>query len=203
MSLPAQRTPSTPAMMYRAIVGIGMLCALVIVGVYAATASRIAENEARALRDAVSAVLPAAAVVRSIAIRADGEIADEPADTQELPAFVGYDASGQPVGVAITAAGMGYQDTIRVIYAYSYDESAIVGLRVLQSLETPGLGDKIETDADFVANFERLDVSLSSRRHRAGQRGRDGAAWQQGTSLADRRDYRCDSVVQGHWQFTE
>ena len=162
MSVPAPRMPSTPVTMYRAIVGIGMLCALVIVGVYEATADRIAANEARALRNAVGAVLPAAQSLRSIAVMPDGEIADVVADSKGLPAFVGYDASGELVGVAITAEGMGYQDTIQVIYAYSYANEAIVGMRVLQSLETPGLGDKIETDANFVANFERLDVSLST-----------------------------------------
>jgi len=31
---------------------------------------------------------------------------------------------------------------------------------VLESKETPGLGDKIETDSAFTANFEALDVSL-------------------------------------------
>ena len=46
---------------------------------------------------------------------------------------------------------MGYQDTIRVIYAYSFADRAIVGMQVLESKETPGLGDKIEIDADFVA----------------------------------------------------
>lgn len=161
MNVPVQRPPSTPAMMYRAIVGIGLMCALLIVGVYQSTKARIADNEARALRNAVSAVLPSAESIRSIAVLPGGEIADVDASQQALPAFVGYDASGSLVGAAITAAGMGYQDTIKVIYAYSFDKSAIVGMRVLQSLETPGLGDKIEFDPNFVANFERLDVSMA------------------------------------------
>jgi len=162
VNLPLQHLPTTPVAMYRAIVGIGMLCALLIVGIYQATAERIAENEAQALAEAVAAVLPTAQVLRSIAVASDGGIADVDASLQKLPAFVGYDQSGKLAGVAITAAGMGYQDTIQVIYAYSFSDSAIVGLRVLQSLETPGLGDKIETDPNFVANFEQLDVSLSA-----------------------------------------
>jgi electron transport complex protein RnfG len=32
---------------------------------------------------------------------------------------------------------------------------------VLESKETPGLGDKIEKDANFLANFGNLDVSLT------------------------------------------
>ena len=105
--------------------------------------------------------MPGAASLRSVAVAADGGIADIEATTSSLPAFIGYDDNGELAGAAITAAGMGYQDTIQVIYAYSFDDDAIVGMQVLQSLETPGLGTKIETDPAFVANFERLDVSLN------------------------------------------
>ena len=66
------------------------------------------------------------------------------------------------VGAVITAQGMGYQDNIRVLYAYSFTLEAIVGFKVLDSKETPGLGDKIETEPHFIANFEALDTSLAS-----------------------------------------
>jgi len=49
---------------------------------------------------------------------------------------------------------------IGLIYGYSFAEDAIIGIQVLESKETPGLGDKIEVDPEFLANFERLDVSL-------------------------------------------
>ena len=55
---------------------------------------------------------------------------------------------------------MGYQDVIGLIYGYSFAEEAIIGIQVLESKETPGLGDKIETDPAFLLNFERLDASL-------------------------------------------
>jgi len=64
------------------------------------------------------------------------------------------------VGLAVEAQGMGYQDVIRLIYGYSFADEAIIGIQVLDSKETPGLGDKIENDTDFLANFERLDVAL-------------------------------------------
>ena len=37
----------------------------------------------------------------------------------------------------------------------------MVGFKVLESRETPGLGDKIEKDENFLANFEALDVKLA------------------------------------------
>jgi electron transport complex protein RnfG len=127
--------------MYRAIVGIGALCALLIVTVYQTTAARIRENQARFLALAVAEVLPAA----------------QPA----LPVFLGYSADGELVGAVVTAQGMGYQDNIRVLYAYSFELDAIVGFKVLDSKETPGLGDKVEKEPHFIANFERLDATLT------------------------------------------
>ena len=135
--------------MYRSIVGVGALCALVIVSVYQATAGRIRDNQERFLAAAVAEVLPAAETLDPISGEGD------------LPAFRGYDADGALVGAVVTAQGMGYQDNIRVLYAYSFDQDAIVGFKVLESKETPGLGDKVEKEPHFLANFERLDATLS------------------------------------------
>jgi electron transport complex protein RnfG len=76
--------------------------------------------------------------------------------------YAGYDDQRSLVGLAVEAQGMGYQDVIRLLYGYSFADDAIVGIRVLESKETPGLGDKIETDPDFLENFRRLDVSLTA-----------------------------------------
>ena len=51
---------------------------------------------------------------------------------------------------------------IRVLYGYSPACECVVGMKVLDSKETPGLGDKIEKDADFLANFEALDVKTDA-----------------------------------------
>ena len=37
---------------------------------------------------------------------------------------------------------MGYQDVIVVFYGYSSADDAVIGIRVLESKETPGLGDQ-------------------------------------------------------------
>jgi electron transport complex protein RnfG len=142
-------------------VGIGLGCALLIVTVYQATATRIADNEARALAEAVAAVLPGAQTLMPVTLTADDTLQVTADAADPLPVFLGYDSSGRLIGAAVTAAGMGYQDTIRIIYAYAFDRQAIVGLRVLESKETPGLGDKIETDPVFQRNFANLDVTLS------------------------------------------
>lgn len=152
--------PRTSALaMYRAIVGIGALCALVIVGVFQSTAARIRENQALFLAAAISDVLPVTDTTVPVDVTDDGRLAAV-AEPTALPVFLSYDSSGSLAGAAVTAEGMGYQDNIRVLYAYSFDQDAIVGFKILDSKETPGLGDRVEKEPHFIANFERLDVSL-------------------------------------------
>ncbi len=162
MNAPApDMQPRTSAWsMYRAIVGIGVLCASLIVGVYQGTGARIRENQARFLARAVAQVLPAAQSTVAVVATDDGDLT-QAAEAPALPAFLGYDAAGALVGAIVTAQGMGYQDNIRVLYAYSFERRAIVGLKVLDSKETPGLGDRIEKEPHFVANFEQLDARLA------------------------------------------
>jgi electron transport complex protein RnfG len=158
---PVQQEMTSAWSMYRAIVGIGALCALLIVTVYQTTAARIAENQARFLALAVAEVLPAAQSTLAVDLSEDGRLV-EATEAPALPVFLGYDANAELVGAVVTAQGMGYQDNIRALYAYSFELDAIVGFKVLDSKETPGLGDKVETEPHFIANFEKLDATLSS-----------------------------------------
>ncbi|MCG8369648.1 MAG: FMN-binding protein [Proteobacteria bacterium] len=157
---PLQRKPTTVWQMYRSIVGIGAFCALLIVSVYQGTAGRIADNRARFLGNAIEEVLPAAHSTVEVALDANGALvgAAEPAD---LPAYLAYGDNGELVGAVITARGMGYADNITVLYSYSFELKAIVGHKVLESKETPGLGDKVELEPHFLANFEALDARLN------------------------------------------
>jgi electron transport complex protein RnfG len=148
--------------MYRALVGVGLLCGFVIVTVFELTRPVIERNHAEALRRAIFQVLPATRSSTSFRLdEAGGFERVNGAEGGQPSVNACYDEEGRLVGFAVQAEGMGYQDTIRVLYGYSVGEDAITGIRVLESRETPGLGDKIETDAGFLANFERLDVSLA------------------------------------------
>ncbi|MEW8139698.1 MAG: FMN-binding protein, partial [Candidatus Thiodiazotropha endolucinida] len=55
-------------------------------------------------------------------------------------------------------SGPGFQDTIRLLYGYQPKQRKVVGMEILESRETPGLGDKIYKDAEFVSNFDALSV---------------------------------------------
>ncbi len=158
---PVEQVKTSAWQMYRAIVGIGAFCALLIVTVFQVTAPQIKLNQERFLAAAVAEVLPAADSTVAVIMDESGRLV-ETEETLALPAFLGYDQNMTLVGAVITAQGMGYQDNIRVLYSYSFDKKAIVGFKVLDSKETPGLGDKIEKEAHFIANFEALDASLTA-----------------------------------------
>ncbi|MEE8345065.1 MAG: hypothetical protein V3R35_06985, partial [Woeseiaceae bacterium] len=120
---PIQQPPTSAWSMYRAIVGIGAMCALLIVTVYQTTADRIRENQERFLAAAVSQILPAAQTTVAVVQTEDGRL-EEAVETPALPVFMGYNADGELVGAVVTAQGMGYQDNIRVLYAYSFELDA-------------------------------------------------------------------------------
>ena len=147
--------------MYRAMVGVGVCCGLLIVTAFQVTRPIIERNKAEALQEAIFHVLPDAR--RSATYRLDEsnsfKLLEGKTHGEQL-VYAGYDEREELVGLAVEAQGMGYQDVIGLIYGYSFTEEAIIGIQVLESKETPGLGDKIETDPGFLRNFERLDVSL-------------------------------------------
>lgn len=158
---PVEQAPTSAWSIYRAIVGIGILCALLIVTVFQTTAPRIRENQERFLAEAIAEVLPPAKFTVAVEARSDGSLV-ETAGAISLPVFLGYNENDELIGAVVTAQGMGYQDNIRVLYAYSFELAAIVGFKILDSKETPGLGDRVEKEPHFLANFERLDATLSA-----------------------------------------
>jgi electron transport complex protein RnfG len=149
--------------MFRALVGVGMFCGLVIVLVYLGTLPAITKNRAEALEKAIFAVLPAATSRQTFTLTDEQRFVLATEGSGER-VHAGYDADGNLVGVAIEAAGMGYADTIEILYGYAPVTETVVGFQVLATKETPGLGDKIEKDPVFLDNFTALDVRLDAAR---------------------------------------
>ncbi len=136
----------------------GLFSGVAIIGIYEATLPTITINKARELREAVFKVVPGVAQMQKLVVK-DGKLVPTTAiEKDEQPVYAGYDAEGGFVGYAIPGAGPGFQDTIAVLYGYKPDQKMVVGMEVLESRETPGLGDKIYKDAEFVANFDALSV---------------------------------------------
>ncbi len=130
--LTASPAPTSAWHMYRAMVGVGVLCGLLIVSVYQATLPIIERNKAEALQEAIFQVLPDATKSATFAFGEKGEfdaVEGDAAGRQLV--YAGYDDDGSLVGLAVEAQGMGYQDVIALIYGYSPTEHAIIGIQVL------------------------------------------------------------------------
>lgn len=164
MSAPAPETVVVPTgPMLVAMVGGGLICGLLIVLAYQGTKPIIQKNQVEARQAAVFEVLPGAVETRTFHMGEDGHFSVVPDDSQgEGLAFAGFDAQGQLIGIALEGSGMGYQDTIRLLYGYSPEQQAVIGIKVLESRETPGLGTRVESDPGFLKNFEKLDVRLDA-----------------------------------------
>lgn len=163
----APNAPATNAVptgrMVAALVGIGLACGLLIVSAFVATKPTIERKRAEALERAIFEVMPGAASSAPFRLGANGAFEREDAPTPgERYVYAAYDERGTLIGFALEARGMGYADNIEMLYGYAVDGETIVGMKVLASKETPGLGDRIETDARFRDNFRALDARLDA-----------------------------------------
>ncbi|OQY27750.1 MAG: hypothetical protein B6244_09590 [Candidatus Cloacimonetes bacterium 4572_55] len=145
--------------------GIGFAAGILIVLTFQFTLPIITINKARVLEQSIFQVLPGATQKTAYVLDASGEFVHPEGEGEKLfKYYAGYNANGELVGVAMEAAGQGFQETLKLLYGYSPDKECIIGIKVLESKETPGLGDKIEKDPIFLKNFVALDVSLADDR---------------------------------------
>jgi len=136
----------------------GLVSGIAIIGIYESTLPTITANKARELREAVFKVLPGVTQMQALVYRDSHLIVVEKPNKDEPVIYGGYDEQGDFMGYAMPAAGPGFQDTIAILYGYKPEQKIVVGMEVLESRETPGLGDKIYKDAVFVGGFSALSV---------------------------------------------
>lgn len=154
--LPASGGPST-ARLALTLALAGLLSGLALVSAYEVTLPRITANKAAAIKRAVLEVVPGSTQLRSLIWRDGALVASEEAGSDGF-IYAAYDGAGAFRGYAIPGEGAGFQDAIRLLYGFDPSAGNVVGMAILESRETPGLGDKIYKDASFVAEFDALAV---------------------------------------------
>lgn len=159
---PSSQIATTPtAAMLRALGGIATISGLLVVLAYKITLPYIQENQRRATEMAVFEVLPQAKQQRGFTVTAEGLKPSKPGVAGEN-IYVGYDAAGKLQGMALTGAGQGYADAIKILFAYRPDCACITAVKVLKMAETPGIGDQVITNQKFLNNFKALDAKLNA-----------------------------------------
>ncbi len=148
----------------------GMIVTLAVAGAVAGAAivtvfnwaqPRIEAHQAAQLADAITEVLGGAERYETAFLEGGVFTKAPQADTAVLDrVYVGYDEGGTPRGVAIVTEASGFSDVVRVIFGYEPATEVLLGMKVLESKETPGLGDKIEKDSMFVREFTDVGTPL-------------------------------------------
>ncbi|MCB1831341.1 MAG: FMN-binding protein [Gammaproteobacteria bacterium] len=148
---------------------IAMISGLLVVMVVKYTDPIIKEKERLALEQAVFQVIPSVdtktATRVSFALNKDGlKRLDEHEGAGEANMYAVYDGAGKLLGIALQAAAQGYQDVVRTLFGYNPDCQCIVGMTIMKSTDTPGMGDKhtIENNKAFMANFTALSAALAT-----------------------------------------
>ena len=172
---PGPQTPPSTRMII-VLTFIAMVSGFLIVIAYTLTLPVIQENKRIALEKAILEILPGTQKIRRYLLAFDGALLALDGSASEsgvnvdklqgVRIYRGQDAGGAFNGLVIEATGTGFQDIINVIYAYDPVTQTIRGLKVMESKETPGLGDKIESDPQFRKNFAELDASLNAEGNR-------------------------------------
>ena len=164
----------------------GALAGMAIVMVYQWTKPRIDAYKAKVLAEAVTQVLGGAERYDTVYVE-DGALTKQPADTTGLDkVYVGYDANGQPRGVAMEAAEAGFQDVIDLLFGYDPSKNDVIGMKVLTSNETPGLGAKITYDSTFIGEFNGVGTPLEGVKKDRAKGGHDEVVMITGATISSR-----------------
>lgn len=167
---PSQSTPAWRLLLTLALAG--AMSGWLVVTVYKITLPAVQRHAAEQARAAIREVLKAPARWDTLYLVNNvlSKTAPAKADLAQVPkAFVGYDGSGRRLGVAITAAEPGFQELLTLMIGFDPQTGALIGFKVLDEKETPGLGDKIERDTAFGAQFAGRVVPLQGVKGRAGK----------------------------------
>ncbi len=160
--------PSTPSSAPRLVLTVVATCAIAATGLsftHAATADRIAEQERRAVRRALTEVLgssESAVEVESVDESVLSRIASADPATPVEAVFRMSDLDGEMLGWGIAVAPRGYGGPVRMIVGLD-SAGSVTGVKVVSHRETPGLGDKVVESRDHLAGYAGIDSSDAER----------------------------------------
>ena len=151
-----QKKPASTFRLVATLAVAGTLAGLLIVLVNQHTKPIIDKYKAEQLQKAVYEVLPGTdrydtyyLVDSSLSLN----LPEGAKESEYKRVYVGYDADKKLNGVAMSRGESGFQDVIMIIFGVDPNTGKLKGMKVLDSKETPGLGDKIFKDMAFVNQF--------------------------------------------------
>ena len=138
--------------MFIVLIIVGVMSSLVLAASYTFTKPRIEQHKLEELQQSILVVLPDATTYEEVS-------------SGELQVYHGLTENNESAGYAVIAEGSGFQGKIKMIVGINAAKDTVLGMRVLEQVETPGLGAKIaeETEKeDFFEQFAGLKLDMSS-----------------------------------------
>lgn len=124
---------------------IGLVSGAALVLMYEYASPLIETNQKKEIKEAIFKIFP------------EGKTYREKSSMGEA-VFEVKDAGGNLLGYAFTAEGNGYQGAIKMMAGIKADLRTFFGIEILESQETPGLGQEI-AKSEFKMQFKGLKAS--------------------------------------------
>ncbi|MBI5237219.1 MAG: RnfABCDGE type electron transport complex subunit G [Deltaproteobacteria bacterium] len=127
----------------------GAVSGAILAGVFHFADPLIQANKEKELKEAIFVVLPEAKDFKLLEKTVGGEL---------ITVYKGVDAIGNPVGIAFKADGGGFQGNIGIMVGLNLDYLKLKGIKILDQVETPGLGNRIG-EPEFEGQFKGVEIS--------------------------------------------
>lgn len=180
----------------------GAIAGALIVTAYQATLPRIERHKGELVRAAVLEVLRAPKTFDTLYRVNDALVRTLPAGANIKTIeriYLGHDAAGKRMGFAIDATENGFQDPVTVMFGYDAAAHRVIAMKVISNKETPGLGNKIETDSAFVNGFVNASVPLKGIKAGASRTAND-VVMITGATISSRAVIRIINNAIARWQ---
>ena len=183
--------------------GAGAIAGLLIVSAYTLTLPRIERHQGAVMEAAVKEVLRAPASYDTLYLSNGALVKTVPAgtDTKKLEkVYLGHDAGGKRIGFAVSAAENGFQDLVTLMFGYDAAAHKLIAMKVIGNKETPGLGNKIETDSAFVNGFVSAVAPINGVKKDRGKSTPNDVVMITGATISSRAVIRIIDNAIARWQ---
>ena len=181
----------------------GALAGLLIVIAFQVTLPRIQHHQGEVMQMAIQEVLTSPARFDTLYLHNGALVKRLPAGVTEKgieKIYLGYDKTGKRIGFAASAAENGFQDLVTLIFGYDAAKHRLIAMKVIANKETPGLGNKIETDEAFVSGFIDAGVPVEGVKSGAGEKGANDVVMITGATISSRAVIRIINNAIARWQ---
>lgn len=139
---------NTVLKMFLNLVIIGALSGVVLAVAFHYADPMIQANKEKELKEAIFVVLPEAKDYRTL---------EKTVGKDKVVVYQGVGANNAPVGVAFKADGGGFQGNVGVMVGLDLDYLRLRGIKILDQIETPGLGNRI-VEPKFEDQFKGIEI---------------------------------------------